>query len=81
MPYATISNQTIEAIGLTADESNAAARRDLGANCPWLDDLQTLPCTPALYDDVETRGGAISWCHLSDGTLCTLDEYADAIQS
>ena len=74
--FITTSKEAIQATGTTAAECLAAAHRDLGADCPWLDTLKTTPCTDALYHMVDEWGGAISWRYLPDGTACTVDEAA-----
>ena len=80
----------IQAIGATADEAIATAIRDAGplfdAEGNDLSDAEAAakfivrPATPALVAQVLAEGGAIRWGEI-DGTACTVEEEADALDA
>ena len=68
--YIAHDDTHIHGIGSTPAEAEA----DALSCCRDLTGLKSAPCTAALFAQVQTEGGAITW-ETIDGTACTEAEY------
>ena len=69
--YIAYDDTHIHGVGSTPAEAEA----DALSCCRDLTGLKTALCTAALFAQVQTEGGAITWEEIDDGTACTQAEY------